>query len=512
MIPGKPLTPELIVQMVWRRKWLIAVPAVIIAVGVATWTGTLVDFYRSDSVILVVPQRVPENFVRSTVTARIEDRLQAIQQQIMSRTRLERIVLDLDIYAEDRKTAIMEDIVERMRDDVEIAPIRGDAFRVGFVSDDPRMAMRVTERLASLFIDESLRDRAILAEGTNQFLEAQLEEARRMLVDNEKRLEEYRRQFDGQLPDQLAANQQGLQNTALQIQAIVDSLSRDRDWRLVLERALADASSGMLEMSAQGSGVLLTAAQQLAATQEQLAELRLRVTEEHPDVVALKRTIEELQARADAEAASQPVSGDLANLSPAEARRRGAVETLTRQLEELDKQLIAKTEQEARLRENLQVYQRRLEATPTRVSEMADLMRDYGTFQANYQSLLAKKQEAQLSANLERRQIGEQFRILDPARLPARPYFPNRARLYLLGILGGLAVGLGLAGALEYLDRTMRSEEDVRLALDFPVLATIPLSSGAVALRRRHHRVVAAAVSVMILLITVAAAAWSLLR
>ena len=159
MIPGKQYTPELILQIAWRRKWLILLPAIAIAGGVAAWTHRLVDVYRADTLILVVPQRIPENYVRSTVTTRVEDRLQVIGQQILSRTRLERIIQDLNLYPEARKTQIMEDIVERMRGDIETPVVKGDTFRVSFTSEDPRTAMRVAERLASMYIDESLRDR-----------------------------------------------------------------------------------------------------------------------------------------------------------------------------------------------------------------------------------------------------------------------------------------------------------------------------------------------------------------
>src|SRR5215472_460743 len=176
-------------------------------------------------------------------TTRIEDRLQTITQQILSRTRLERIIQDFNLYPELRKTAIMEDVVERMRASIGVQVVKGDAFRVSFTTDDARTAMRVTERLASLFIEENLRDREVLAEGTNQFLEAQLEDARRRLVETEHKVEEYKKQYDGELPEQREANMQGLHNTEMQMQALIEAMNRDRDRRLVLERQIADLES-----------------------------------------------------------------------------------------------------------------------------------------------------------------------------------------------------------------------------------------------------------------------------
>ena len=297
MIPGKRYTPELILAIAWRRKWLIAVPAVLIAMLATAYIYYLPNRYHATSLILVVPQRVPESYVRSAVTTRIDERLQSISQQILSRTRLERIIQEFNLYADRRKADLMEDIVDRMRRDIDVDIVKGDAFRVGFSSPDPRQAMRVTERLAAFFIDENLRDREMLAENTNQFLESQLEDARRKLVENEKQLEEYRRKHDGQLPTQLEGNMQGLHNTEMQMQALLDSLNRDRDRRLTLERLVADASGSLDEAAGGRTGATAvgaddaassgTAAEQLKAAEAGLQALLLRLKPEHPDVLRL---------------------------------------------------------------------------------------------------------------------------------------------------------------------------------------------------------------------------------
>src|SRR3954466_3612742 len=232
MLPGKAYRPEDVLLILRRRIWLLLVPFAIISAAVAAWSSKLPDRYRSETVVLVVPQQVPESYVKSTVTTRIEDRLQSLTQQIMSRTRLERIIQDFNLYQEKRKTGIMEDVVKQMRRDITVQIVRGDAFRITYIGDNPRTVMKVTEKLASLFIEESLRDRETLAEGTNQFLEAQLEDARRRLIDHEKKLEEYRRQYAGQLPTQVESNLQVLQNLQTQVQSLAESINRDSERRL----------------------------------------------------------------------------------------------------------------------------------------------------------------------------------------------------------------------------------------------------------------------------------------
>ena len=212
MIPGKTYTPEDYLAMAWRWKWIILVPFVLVTPLVAAWTYSLPDMFRSETLILVVPQRVPESYVQSTVTARIEDRLQSITQQILSRTRLERIIENFDLYPGQREVQVMEDVVVSMRNAIDVQLIKGDAFRVSFEYGEPQNAMKVTERLASLFIEENLRDREVLAEGTHQFLESQLEDSRRRLVEQEKTLEDYTRTYSNELPSQLEANLQVIQN------------------------------------------------------------------------------------------------------------------------------------------------------------------------------------------------------------------------------------------------------------------------------------------------------------
>jgi polysaccharide chain length determinant protein (PEP-CTERM system associated) len=514
VIPGKQYTPDVLLHLAWRRKWLIVLPALTIAAIVGAVTYSLPNRYRSDTLILVVPQRVPEAYVRSSVTTRIEDRLQSISQQILSRTRLERIIQEFNLYADRRQTEIMEDIVERMRRDIQVEIVKGDAFSVSFTANEPRTAMRVTERLGTFFIDESLRDRELLAEGTNQFLESQLEDARRRLVENEKKLEEFRRQHDGELPTQLDANMQGLHNIEMQLQALLDSANRDRDQRLLLERLVADASvDNAPPQPAPTAGddpaTAAGPAAQLRAAEAGLQALLLRLKPEHPDVVRQKRVIEELQKRADAAAGSTPMSAP-PRLSPQETARRNRLQEAKAAIANIDRQIADKTERERQLRGTLSEYQRRIEAAPTRQSELAELTRDYDTLQTMYKGLLAKKQESQISANLERRQIGEQFKILDPARLPEKPSSPNRPRLYLIGVFAAIAVGFLFAAGVEYFDRALRSEDDVRLAIGLPVLAAIPLMT------RKHvpiwRRKFVAVTAAMVVLVGAAVAAWRLLQ
>ena len=482
MLPGRNYKPEDYLRILRRRIWLLLVTTALVSATTAVIVGVLPDRYQSDTLILIVPQRVPESYVRSTVTSRIEDRLRSISQQILSRTRLERTIEEFDLYADKRGTEIMEDIVEQMRKDIKIDVVRGDAFRVSYIGEDPATVMRVTERLASSVIDESLRDRDVLAEGTTQFLEGQLEDARRRLMEHEKKLETYRRQFSGELPTQMNANIQSIQNIQLQIQSLMESLNRDRDQRRLAERRLADLEAEAPADSPPGTvrpgeaAAPPTTAQQLATARETLESLELRLKPTHPDIGMWKRRIRDLERRAEAEALDAPLSAEATRpVSPAEALRRSRIAELQGQLQQLDSQIAFKEKEEVRLRGATAAYQQRVERAPTRESELVELTRDYETLQLMYTNLLAKKEEAKMSANLERRQVGEQFRLLDPARMPEKPISPKRGLINLAGAVFGLLVALGLIAVLEYRDSSFRTEDELSAVLQLPVLAVVPV-------------------------------------
>jgi polysaccharide chain length determinant protein (PEP-CTERM system associated) len=506
VIRGKQYQPEDYLLALWRRKWTIVVPFVVLALGTALVAHFLPNRYRSEALILVIPQRVPESYVRSAVTTKIEDRLQAVRQQILSRTRLEQIIIDNNLYADERREGIMEDVVERMRRDVDIQVIRSDAFRLAYIGRDPLSAMRVTERLASMTIEENVNERALLAEGTNQFLETQLENARRLLIEQEQKLEVFRKQHSGELPSQATANLQAIQNLQMQIQAVVESLNRDRDRRLIVNGTLSDLMSAdvqqavIVDPNAPNGGRTMTAQEQLMAAQAQLRSLEARFTPEHPDVVRAKRQVAELQRRAESEAMAAPLSPEAAPVvTPAQAARRDRVRALQLELESLDRQIASKQQQEQQLRSTAASYQARIEMVPARETELAELTRDYDTLQKVYADLLAKNQESKVAANLERRQIGEQFKLLDPARLPQRPISPNRPLIDLMGALIGLGLGVGLAAFQEYRDNSFRTEDEVGAVIGLPVLAKIPLMITAVdRVKQRRRRLVLSSAGVAV--------------
>jgi len=531
MLPGRELTIDATLKLLRRRPWLLIVPVFLGVMGGLLYSRTQPSLYRSDAVVQVVPQRIPNTYVESTVTARVEDRLSSIAQQALSRTQLEAVIVEFDLYPTERSRAL-DDVFELMASRVRVAPVAAsgrsarntgiDAFRVSFDYGDPRIARDVVAKLSGFFIDRNAIERGSQADQTSAFLEAQLADARARLEAQEKRLETFRQRNAGRLPTQMQTNMQAIQNVQMTLQAMVESLARDRDRKLVLERLYDDAAADSPAAApstptaprAGETGPTLppgaTARQRLDAARNLLAQMEVRLSPKHPDVVRTKRLIEELERLAAAEELQSPDAPGQAPVSQEEARRRDRLSQMRAEIESLDRQIAFKEGEERRLRGEIDMYQKRLEAVPGIESEWVALTRDYDTLKEKYREILSKSENSKMAASLEQRQIGEQFRLLDPPRVPLKPISPNRGQINLLSTLAGLGLGLLLLAASHYRDATMRSEADLAGAIDLPLLVLLPLVTTEADLRRQRLRRLAVSASLAVVCVATGIACWYL--
>jgi polysaccharide chain length determinant protein (PEP-CTERM system associated) len=518
MLPGKTYTPEDFVWIAWSRKWFILVPAVVISIGTFLWARSLPDRYQSSATVLVIGQQVPKDLIRPTVTDSVEDRLRAISQEILSRTKLERIIDEFGLYKKERGDRIMEDIIEQMRTRdlvINIPRTRGDttSFSVSFTAEKPRIAMQVADRLASLFVKANTENRELQAGSTSQFLDDQLEKARRAMKDQDDKIAAFRLQHSGRLPEQLQSNIQMVMTTQAQIESNVEAAGKARDRISQLENKIADlealVNAAAAANAAASPGADSPTAKQLEATRAHRTELLLTRKEDHPDIRKIDREIAALEARAESEAQNAPVSP-----APVVPTLRAADQDKLigwrDELRELRADLERRAKEDTKLHQQLAQYSGRMESTPGVESEFTDLMRNYGTQREQYEELLKKRDSSKLAENLERQQIGEKFSVIDSARLPERPVWPDRTRYNLMGIFGGLAFGIALAALLEYRDTTLKSDDDVVTSLSLPVLAVIPAMTNVVerTRQRRRTRLMLLATSIGSVLLVAAAVAW----
>ncbi len=418
------------------------------------------SLYRSDAVIQVVPQRVPESYVSSTVTERVEDRLRSLAQQVLSRTQLEKLIAEFNLFPDERRKYPLQDVIELMTKRVLIEPLvatqaarrdtQSDAFRVSFDYQDPVVAQKVVEQLASFFINTNARDRGTQADQTSQFLEAQLADARGRLEAQDKKLKAFRERNSGRLPTQTQTNMQAIQNTGLALQAMVESLARDRDRKLMLERlyadAAADAQAGAPAQApstpgAPPAGGMASKLPADATPQQRLDAARsapgadgAAPHAEAPGRGRMKRLIEDLERQVAAGRPPAPAVGGGRRRSGAPGHPGGGppprgLRQMKAEIESLDRQIAFKEGEERRLRKVVADYQALLEAVPGVETEWVALTRDYDTLQASYRELLSKSENSKMAASLEQRAIGEQFRLLDPARLPLKAQSPDRKRI-----------------------------------------------------------------------------------
>jgi polysaccharide chain length determinant protein (PEP-CTERM system associated) len=534
VLPRKQYSPLDFAHMAWRRRGFIVVPFVACFLVTLIVSSRLPNQYQSETLIQVVPQQVPDAYVQSTVTIRTEDRLNALRQQVMSRTELERLIVEFNLFPEERARLPMQDVVELVRERAVVDPVLSlnnsrpdaEAFHIRFTYHDAATSARVTERLGSLFIDQNARDRGALADTTDDFLKTQLAEARKSLELQEQRLEQFRVQHAGRLPSQLQFNMQAIQNTQLQLQSLVESLARDRDRKLMLERLHNDslqtdpvaiqqdtaptpagpiAEAADLQRAGAGS-----AQQQLALAQALLSRLETRLKPEHPDIIRVKRQVRDLEQAAAKEAARPEGAPSLVPTTPQEVLRRERLQQQRAEIESLDRQIVFKEGEERRLRGIVSDYQTRIEAVPGIESEWVSLTRDYDTQQDAYNALLSKSQQAKVAANLERRQVGEQFRILDAARIPDRPITPVRRTITVGGAAAGLLLGLMLAALMEVRDTTFRTDRDIVEVLALPVVAVVPAIESDADKRRKRRRQILMSSSAVAASVVAGLVFWSL--
>ncbi len=493
MLPGRKYTPEDLVDILRRRVWLLLVPFAVVSAATALFARSLPDLYEARALISVVPQQVPASIVPTTTT-RLSDRVQAIQDRVLSRPRLEKLILELNLYPEERRTGIMQDIVERMKTrDLRIAQNGPVAYRVSYFGREPVSTMRVVQEVAGAFIDESLTDRQAQANQTNAFLESATENARLKLVDREQRLAAYKLQYAGELPTQQDANLRQMGNISNQLQSIAVATNTARQRQLQFERELLTAeqtpATEDLAVSSTAAGARGAAgppsstAQSLVDARRQLNALSAKYHALHPDVERWTAVVADLEAKAAAEGTT--AGGGLPpGLSPAEALRQRQINELRAQVAALKQELAGYAAEEQRLRNDFAFHKARVEAAPKRESELTELLRDYDEINTSYSGLRLKSEQAALAANLQQREIGEQFKLLEGATVPQRPSSPNRQRIAVIGMVVGFAFGIALIGLLEYRDSAFKTDKQVTALLGLPVLAVVPVMQSAVERRR----------------------------
>jgi polysaccharide chain length determinant protein (PEP-CTERM system associated) len=471
-------------RMLCRRRWWLALPAFGIWLAIWSLAWVLPPVYRSETVILLEQQKVPEQYVVPNISADLQDQLQNLTQQILGRERLLDIMQEFNLYPALRARVTGDEMVERMRKDIQVELVQAanrsgnlSAFKVAYSSNNPVLAQQVTDKLTSLFINENLKTRESQSKQTTQFLADQLEEAGRGLAEQEAKVKEFKSQYLGQLPEQVQSNVQILAGLQTQLQQETDQLGRAKQQNVYLDtlrtqwRTL-EAGAGTGNVA--GAVAPLSFDQELARMRAQLADLRSHYTDRHPDVRKLREQIAEMEklkrqaeARIAAGAASGATDETVHASSPTEMDVESQLKANKVEIENRERAI-------QNLQKGIGDYQARLNMTPVREQQMSELTRKYDQSRKNYEQLQAKLAQSGMATELEKQNQGAQFRVLDPPNLPQKPYSPNRLKLDLIGLVAGLMVGMVVLGGAEIVDDRIYSKEELATIVSAPVLSEIP--------------------------------------
>ena len=485
---GEGLDVQRYLGIVRRRHLFFLIPLFIgwAAVWGASWV--LPPKYQSSTLILVEQPTMPKDYVTPNVNDDLQERMQSITQQILSRTNLLHIIDQFHLYSREHGEPSPDDKVAGMRRDIDIELVRDarnqiTAFNVSYMSGNPRIAQQVTGQLTNLFINQNLEVRQQQSEDTTQFLENQLQAASKDLADQEDRIRQFKGQHVGEMPGQLTSNLAILQGLQSQLQTAEDSLNSARQQRVYLQ-SLADQYRSLQGpvKSSDGTPVGLPAIdQQLQKLRSQLADLSSRYTDNHPDVRKLKDEIaktESLRAQLLASLKNKPSQGadgsDSSGVSSADTTQAAMLAPIESQLRSNQLEITNREHSIADLKSKVDNYQARLNQEPVREQQLADLTRGYDQSKANYDSLLKKKNESSMATSMELLQQGERFRVVDPPSLPQRPEFPNRLKFCGMGLGLGIALGVIVAGAFEMLDGRLHNPKELRKLLPAEVIGEIP--------------------------------------
>ena len=504
-----------------RRIWVIVVPTIVISIATFLVLLKIPNRYTSTTLVLIEEQRVPESIVQTNMTGELNGRVASMQEQILSRTRLQPIVDRFGLF--NNNGAPMEDRVTALRSAIAVSPVEPMAlsqsrqlpgFRVNVSLNDPKLAQQICSDITSLFIEEELHSHEQQAQAITDFLAKQVADAKQHLDDQDKALAQFKEKHFGEMPEEQQGNLNLLMSLNTQLEGVNQTLSRAQQDKTFTQTML-DQQIAASKTNPQGTVSPQTEDQQLQEMQTVLSRMQAHYSDDWPDVKTLKTQIEQLKKHIAAEGTSTPTantstatpppatakgngmpadknkpataatgtttSSDPAkNKQPADAatpsvREALPVQQFRTQLYLIEQTIRERSKQQEVLQKEIRTYEARVRMSPMVEEDYKQVTRDYQTALDFYNDLLKKRDSSSMATDMERRQQGETFTILDPASLPAKPSYPDRPIVMGIGCGGGLALGLAIVLLLEFRDKSLRGEQDVEALLQLPTLAMVPL-------------------------------------
>lgn len=485
-LPGSHSAEGLQLRMYWeiavRRKSWILLSVIGLFVFAAVFASRLPNIYRAETVIQVDSAQVTTPIVTPINNGDIAGRLATLQQQVLSPSRLKKLVEAEGLYPEKSGKKTEDQVIHSVQKAIVVdvgAPGAGklSTFRIAYSSPRRTEVARIANHLAQMFIDENVAARITSAEDTTKFLQDQMDDTKHQLDQKDADLGAIKSRNILELPESRPYHMEALANLRTQVQAIQDKLQQDQREKGVLQSMLMsgdDAPTVDVGSGGGTGGAINPYDAQISKLESKLSELRTRYGPGHPDV---RRTVDELnrlKARAAAEAKDNPTATTEVQVPAVQIQKKRHNPVLEAQISNLDQSIQDETRSLQPLQTQMEMHESKLEQIPAFEQQIARLQQDDDALKAQYAGLREKKETAEISYALEVHQQGEKFEVLDPAVTPLQPASPNRVLISLAGLFGGLFAGIALAAAAETNDESVRSENEASRIFGKPILSGIP--------------------------------------
>lgn len=466
------------VKRILRRHWWI-LPITVLTAGAIGFAATLVlpKKYTSSTMVLVEPPAVAAEVVPTAVNEDLYRHLASMKEQILSRSRLQPIIVKFNLFPKEQEKTHMEDLVEDLKKSIEvelIQPMPGSinrqppGFHVSVTLANPQTAQQVCTEITSMFMEQNATTQEKRFKDTTSFLTQQLAEAKANLDQQDDKLAQFKREHLGTLPEEEQSNLSLLTGMNSQLDAATQALSRAQQDKTFNESLLSQQEAAWKSSQA-GLANTDSLDAQLSTLQDQLSALLAKYTPEHPDVVKTKAQIEDVKRRMAAD-------GDPKAVAPVRANTRepAQIQQLRAKIKQDDLTIADLTKQQVQIQRQIGVLQAHVQASPIVEQQIKELTRNYQTALEHYNDLLKNQQKSAMLTDLQDQQEGEQFRVLDAPSLPTTPSFPKKMVFVGGGLAAGLAVGIGIMYLMALSDKAMYSERDVEICLKVPVLTLVP--------------------------------------
>ncbi|MGD9947429.1 MAG: GumC family protein [Desulfobulbus sp.] len=436
--------------------------------------------YQSTALLSYESQQInPAKMDPEQGRQRLRESLATLQELVTSRTSLEKVIQQFSLYEEARKQLPIEDVIESMRKNIDIKPVKqGDIFSVSFQGAEPEKVVRVANALASLFIEENLKYREERATETSKYTESELAQSKKVLDAKEQQMRDYKLKYFNEMPSQRQSNLAQLRALVEQNQGIQTSIQDlERTKVLAFEQARIQQQLAALSTQQTAPNALPshpeTDGERLLRLQNYLAQLQGKYTAMHPEVRRVKQQIEQLEAKG-VKAGAPGISGGGNNSSRASIAANLERERLQTQIKQIDLNIQQLHQSQAAIPAQITQYEKWVEAAPVREAEWNILTRDYNELRRHYDQLVANNLQAQSAENLERNQKGSKFKIVDSARLSEKPFKPNFIKILLVAVVAGLGLSVGSVLAMDFIDTSFKDVGELEDSIGVPVICAIP--------------------------------------